>query len=149
MIFSFLSPKSTTFGMLVGDLLPDAGNAYIKNVNLRDNLKNYQQKIGFCPQNDALIDNLTGESVRSIRLVCAHFISLTGLWNSTGEEMLYLFGRLRGIPEVHLKQNVEFVLRMVDLKKHAKFICSNYSGGNKRKLCLGMALVRRAVSLLK
>lgn len=55
--------------------------------------------------------------------------------------MLYLFGRLRGIKESCLKQNVDFILNMVDLKNHAKFICSNYSGGNKRKLCLGMALV--------
>ena len=50
--------------------------------------------------------------------------------------MLYLFGRLRGIKESCLKQNVEFILNMVDLKKHSKFISSNLSGGNKRKLCL-------------
>ena len=62
--------------------------------------------------------------------------------------MLYLFGRLRGIKESCLKQNVEFILSMVDLKQHAQFLCSNYSGGNKRKLCLGMALVSCTVDLI-
>lgn len=48
--------------MLVGDLQPTDGNAYIKNLNIRDNLKSFQRNIGYCPQTDALIDNLTGKS---------------------------------------------------------------------------------------
>ena len=103
--------------MLVGDLAPSDGTAYIKNFNLRNDLKSFQNNIGYCPQFDSLLDNLTGE------------------------EMLFLFGRLRGIREKNLKQTVDCIVRMVDLTKHAKFVCSTYSGGNKRKLSLGMALI--------
>lgn len=53
--------KTTTFKMLVGDVEPSDGTAYIKNVNLRENLKEFQRNIGYCPQFDALLDNLTGE----------------------------------------------------------------------------------------
>lgn len=53
--------KTTTFKMLVGDVEPTDGTAYIKNVNLRENLKEFQRNIGYCPQFDALLDNLTGE----------------------------------------------------------------------------------------
>lgn len=55
--------------------------------------------------------------------------------------MLYLFGRLRGVKESKLPHTVDCIIRMVDLTEHAKFVCSNYSGGNKRKLSLGLALI--------
>ena len=55
--------------------------------------------------------------------------------------MLYLFGRLRGIKERNLKYIVDCIVKMVDLTDHSKFVCSNYSGGNKRKLSLGIALI--------
>ena len=53
--------KTTTFRMLVGDLESTEGTAYIKDINLRNNLKKFQQNIGYCPQFDALLDNLTGK----------------------------------------------------------------------------------------
>ena len=59
--------------MLVGDLIPTDGDAYIKNVSLRDDVKGFQRKIGYCPQTDALIDNLTGEYKHSGR-------SFAGSW---------------------------------------------------------------------
>lgn len=111
------SGKTTTFKMLVGDLDPTEGTAFIKDINLKENLQQFQQAIGYCPQFDALLDNLTGE------------------------EMLYLFGRLRGIKEANLKTTVDCIIKMVDLSKHHKYVCSTYSGGNKRKLSLGMALI--------
>ena len=62
-----LKGKTTTFSMLVGDLAPSDGTAYIYNLNLRKNLKKFQKNIGYCPQFDALIDNLTGK--KAINLV--------------------------------------------------------------------------------
>lgn len=55
--------------------------------------------------------------------------------------MLYLFGRLRGVKESNLRRTVDCIIRMVDLSEHSKFVCSNYSGGMRRKLSLGLALV--------
>ena len=56
--------KTTTFRMLVGDLSVTEGTAYIDNLNLRDNLRAFQKNIGYCPQFDALLDNLTGKATR-------------------------------------------------------------------------------------
>ena len=55
--------------------------------------------------------------------------------------MLYFFGRLRGIKENSLKPTVDLIIKMIDLKKHNRTLCCNYSGGNKRKLSLEMALI--------
>lgn len=65
--------------MLVGDLECSGGNAFINGYDLRNNLKQFQRQIGYVPQFDALIPHLTGE------------------------QLLKMFGRLKGIPERYLK----------------------------------------------
>lgn len=59
----------------------------------------------------------------------------------TGYETLNFFGRIRGIPPEVLGPRVEQLIRQVGLKAHAHRPCGNYSGGNKRKLSLAIALV--------
>ncbi|XP_072141275.1 phospholipid-transporting ATPase ABCA3-like [Dermacentor andersoni] len=56
-------------------------------------------------------------------------------------EYLYLVGRLRGIPESELKPMVDSVISVVDLDEHASKECGVYSGGNRRKLSIGAALL--------
>ena len=109
--------KTTTFSMLTGDVNPSEGNAFIENIALNSNRKLFQQQIGYCPQFDALLDRLTGE------------------------EMLYLFSRLRGIPENRIKSEVKNIIQTTDLQKHSKYLTMNYSGGNKRKLSLGLSII--------
>lgn len=103
--------------MLVGDLECSSGNAYINGYDLRKHLKEFQRQIGYVPQFDALLGQLTGE------------------------QLLYLFGRLRGIPERHLKAKVSQIVQMTDLTVHYKRLSSGYSGGTKRKLSLAIALI--------
>lgn len=109
--------KTTTFRMLTGDLEPTDGDAFVRHFSLIDNLSSYQTNIGYCPQFDAHLHKLTGV------------------------ETLYLFGRLRGIREDFLRSEVNQIIDMVDLKKHAEKLTETYSGGNRRKLSLGMALI--------
>jgi len=66
--------KTTTFKMLSGDILPTSGKAFINQHEVPSQLREAQHDIGYCPQNDPLLDNLTGR------------------------EHLYLFAALRGIP---------------------------------------------------
>ena len=56
-------------------------------------------------------------------------------------ETLWFFGRIRGIPEAILKKRIDTLIQDVGLSKHAHRPCGNYSGGNKRKLSLAIALI--------
>lgn len=111
--------KTTTFSMLTGDQLPTSGEAFIQRgqYSLVHHLQQFQQKIGYCPQFDALLDKITGE------------------------ETLYLFGRLRGIPSTNLERDVRNLIKMVGLESHATKRTDTYSGGNKRKLSIAIALI--------
>lgn len=109
--------KTTTFGMLTGDLLLSSGNAYIRNSELKCNLRKFQEHIGYCPQFDALIDTMTGR------------------------EMLKLYCALRGVPRARIRETVDFMISVVDLRAHADKTTQSYSGGNKRKLSIALALI--------
>ena len=73
--------------------------------------------IGFCPQFDALFDLLSAR------------------------EHLILYGRIKGIPETELVQEVENKINEVGLRECANRRAQGYSGGQKRKLSLAVALI--------
>ncbi|XP_041812515.1 phospholipid-transporting ATPase ABCA3 [Chelmon rostratus] len=109
--------KTTTFKMLTGDESVTSGDAYIDGYSVLRDIKKVQQRIGYCPQFDAVLDHMTGR------------------------ETLSMYARLRGIPEKYVSGCVENVLRSLLLEPHADKLVRSYSGGNKRKLSAGMALI--------
>eukprot|EP00794_Sanderia_malayensis_P017576 gene17576-19328_t len=109
--------KTTTFGMLTGEHSITHGTAYLDGFNIQMHLREVQQRIGYCPQFDALVDNLTGR------------------------EMLEMFARLRGIPVTRINTVVRTAIQQLNLTNWADKMCGNYSGGNKRKLSTALALV--------
>ncbi|RUS86087.1 hypothetical protein EGW08_006180 [Elysia chlorotica] len=109
--------KTTTFKMLTGDVMVTSGNAYLKGHDVRNNIKKVQANMGYCPQFDALIDQMTGR------------------------ETLTMYARLRGIPEANIPVVVNSLIDILMLKPHADKLAGQYSGGNKRKLSTAMALV--------
>ncbi|XP_030067809.1 phospholipid-transporting ATPase ABCA3 [Microcaecilia unicolor] len=109
--------KTTTFKMLTGDETITAGDAYVEGHSILTNIKKVQQRIGYCPQFDALLDHMTGR------------------------ETLSMYARLRGIPERYLGSCVENMLRGLLLESYADKLVRTYSGGNKRKLSAGIALI--------
>ncbi|XP_064415233.1 phospholipid-transporting ATPase ABCA3 isoform X1 [Latimeria chalumnae] len=109
--------KTTTFKMLTGDESVTIGDAYIDGHSILTDIKKVQQRIGYCPQFDALLDHMTGR------------------------ETLNMYARLRGIPERYVSGCVRSVLRGLLLEPHADKLVRNYSGGNKRKLSAGVALI--------
>uniref|UniRef100_A0A8D3B2I6 ABC transporter domain-containing protein n=1 Tax=Scophthalmus maximus TaxID=52904 RepID=A0A8D3B2I6_SCOMX len=109
--------KTTTFKMLTGDESITSGDAYIDGYSILRDIKKVQQRIGYCPQFDAVLDHMTGR------------------------ETLCMSARLRGIPERYVSGCVENVLRSLLLEPHADKLVRSYSGGNKRKLSAGMALI--------
>ena len=107
--------KSTTLGILTGDIQPTMGECFVGGLPLSD--PRTQLLIGYCPQVDPLLDQMTSY------------------------ETLWFFGRIRGIKEDVLKRRIKRLVRDVGLAKHADRPCGTYSGGNKRKLSLALALV--------
>ena len=57
----------------------------------------------------------------------------------TGRETLKMFARLRGIHPSRVDSVVDELINRLTLTPHADKISESYSGGNKRKLSLGIA----------
>ncbi|XP_077564596.1 phospholipid-transporting ATPase ABCA3-like [Haemaphysalis longicornis] len=109
--------KSTTFQMLAALLEMSDGNAYMNSLVLSKQPREWQAFIGYCPQSDALLGKLNAY------------------------ETLCLFGRLRGVPDDQMDSMVERLIKLVDLEDHASEPCEHYSGGQKRKLSIAVAMV--------
>ncbi|XP_074655833.1 ATP-binding cassette sub-family A member 2-like [Tubulanus polymorphus] len=109
--------KTTTFKMLTGDILPSSGNAHLSSYSILADMLKVQQHIGYCPQFDALYDELTAR------------------------EHLQLYARLRGIPPSDEKRVVNWALNKLTLTPYADKQSKTYSGGNKRKLSTAIALI--------
>jgi len=113
--------KTTTLGMLTGDISSTGGQAYVAGNDISGftpgGVAEARKNIGFCPQVDPLLDLMTGR------------------------ETLRLFGSLRGIDKSCLEEVVSKLINRLTLSPHADKPAHSYSGGNKRKLSLGIALI--------
>ncbi|XP_063172407.1 LOW QUALITY PROTEIN: ATP-binding cassette sub-family A member 2 [Candoia aspera] len=109
--------KTTTFKMLTGDESTTNGEAFINGHSILKELLQVQQSLGYCPQFDALFDELTAR------------------------EHLELYTRLRGIPWKDEERVVKWALEKLELTTCANKPASTFSGGNKRKLSTAIALI--------
>ncbi|KAH7700311.1 ABC transporter family protein, partial [Aphelenchoides avenae] len=109
--------KSSTFACLTGFSKPTGGQVLICGSNIAEDMKECQRFIGYCPQTNPLFAKLT----------CY--------------EHLRLYGRFRAGKEVVTDEEIGKVLRDVGLADKRNTLASQLSGGMKRKLCVGMALV--------
>ena len=94
--------KTTTFKILTGDIVSTSGTALVAGYSIDSQLRKVQQRIGYCPQFDALLERLTGR------------------------ELLTMFARLRGIPERKVKSAVNAEIDRLDLAKYANKLCGKY-----------------------
>lgn len=119
-VFALLGPngagKSTTISLIRGDLKPsrNGGDILVEDVSVVKKLAEARPNLGVCPQFDA-IDQMT---VR---------------------EHLEFYAKVRGIPDV--EHNVAAIIQAVGLEAFATRMAHALSGGNKRKLSLGIALM--------
>ncbi|KAI0441149.1 hypothetical protein F4803DRAFT_437510 [Xylaria telfairii] len=124
-ILALLGPngagKTTTLNMIRGDLTPTSGRIYLQDVDVHKNTRLAQRNLGVCPQFDAL-DLLT---VR---------------------EHLSFYSRCKGVRDV--KADVAYIMARVGITSHADKLAAKLSGGNKRKLSLGIALIGNPPVLL-
>ncbi|KFB48612.1 AGAP006380-PA-like protein [Anopheles sinensis] len=109
--------KTTTFKMMTGDEEISFGDAWIKGISLRTNMNQAHRHIGYCPQFDALLDDLTGR------------------------ETLRIFALLRGVRDREIKNVCYTLAEELNFAKHLDKRTKAYSGGNKRKLSTALALM--------
>jgi ATP-binding cassette subfamily A (ABC1) protein 3 len=109
--------KTTTFKMMTGDEEITSGEVYVNRFSIKTARSEAQQQIGYCPQFNALIESLTAY------------------------ETLELFSKLRGMKPEFIESQSDQILKLLGLKVHAEHRCGTYSGGNKRKLSVGLAMV--------
>ncbi|XP_018365508.1 PREDICTED: retinal-specific ATP-binding cassette transporter-like [Trachymyrmex cornetzi] len=109
--------KSTTFRMLTGEEMSNSGIMYLKQAEIHSQRTKYLSEMGYCPQTDALIPSLNAF------------------------DHLRLFARLRGIPKVNVELEVNKWINRLNLTACMKQPSGTYSGGNKRRLNIAIALI--------
>jgi ABC-2 type transport system ATP-binding protein len=121
--FSLLGPngagKSTTIRMLSTVLEPTAGDAVIGGFSVRRESGKVREIIGVCPQNLALYDELSAV------------------------DNLVFFGGMVGLGHKAARERAGEILEIIGLTERAKSRVSTYSGGMKRRLNIGIALMGR------
>ncbi|XP_053185826.1 retinal-specific phospholipid-transporting ATPase ABCA4-like isoform X2 [Scomber japonicus] len=109
--------KTTTFKMLTGDTDVSSGEATVAGYSILSEILDVHQNMGYCPQFDAIDELLTGR------------------------EHLYLYARLRGVPESEIPRVAEWGIQKLGLTEYADRYAGTYSGGNKRKLSTAIAMI--------
>eukprot|EP01036_Dinobryon_divergens_P039319 gene39319-51817_t len=109
--------KSTTLSMLTGETPPSHGQLSLNGMDLLTEIHKCRRYIGYCPQFDALFDLLTGR------------------------EHLTLYAEIKGILRKDIVSVVNHKISEMGLTEYADRSAGTYSGGNKRKLSVAMAMI--------
>lgn len=115
--------KSTLISLIRGDIKPSqrGGDIIVEDISVLAHRAQARLRLGVCPQFDAM-DRMT---------VTEH---------------LEFYARIRGV--ANPKNNVQVVIHAVGLEQYANRLAERLSGGNKRKLSLGIALMGNPSVLL-
>jgi linearmycin/streptolysin S transport system ATP-binding protein len=127
-VFSLLGPngagKSTTISMLSCLLEPTEGDAQVMGHSIRRESMAVRSAIGVVPQEIALYGDLSAR------------------------ENLAFWGKMYGLRGAALGQRIDDVLEVVGLADRQKGPVSKFSGGMKRRLNVGIALLHRPQVLI-
>lgn len=116
--------KSTSMLMIAGLLKPDTGEVVIKGQNYTGRDPQLKRLLGLVPQDLAIYPELSAT------------------------ENLHFFGSLYGLSRQELKSRSDEVLERIGLTENARRPAGNYSGGMKRRLNFGVALMHRPSILI-
>ena len=109
--------KTTTFKMLSGEIISTSGESYFTGLRTSEHLSKIRKNLGYCPQFDALIENLTVQ------------------------EQLELFYDLKCLPKAHKQKSINKKIKEMNLDAYRDKLSGTLSGGNKRKLSVAMAMI--------
>ena len=109
--------KTTTISMITGLIEPTAGTTKVFGKDITLDLDEIRKSMGICPQHDVLFDNLTVK------------------------EHLELFAVFKGMNKKEVPQEVDKIIYDIGLSDKRNYLAKNLSGGQKRKLSVGIAFI--------
>lgn len=109
--------KTTLMSILCGLIPPSSGAVYVGQHNLIRDIDLIRKDLGICPQFDVLFNHLTVE------------------------EHLWFYCKLKGINANKIKSEIDKMISLLDLEPKRRNLSNTLSGGMKRKLSVGIALV--------
>ncbi len=122
-LISILGPngagKTTFLRQITTELRPTAGSVEIFNLDAITSPQAAKRLMGITPQEAGIFQSLT---------VCEH---------------LELFARLKGLSKVDAKTGAAWVMESLDLVQQAKKRVGTLSGGQRRRILIGLALLNR------
>jgi ABC-2 type transport system ATP-binding protein len=122
-IFSLLGPngagKTTTISMLSCLLRPNQGDAFVMGHSILTDQMGVKSVLGVVPQEIALYEDLSAR------------------------ENLTFWGKMYGLRGATLKTRVNEVLEIIGLADRAREFIKKYSGGMKRRVNIGVALLHK------
>lgn len=117
--------KSTLLSTIATILKPSAGTVCFQGKDIFKNKKRFLSRLGYVPQEIALFEELTGK------------------------ENLLFFGRNYGLKKKDILEKIQTVCEMTDFPEEwLNKPVSKYSGGMKRKINIGAALLHQPEILL-
>jgi ABC-2 type transport system ATP-binding protein len=127
-VLSLLGPngagKSTTISILSGLLAPTQGEAFIMGHSVRNEVEAAKACLGVVPQDIALYPDLSAR------------------------ENLLFWGKMYGLRGSALHQRVDEVLDIIGLTDRQKDRVEKYSGGMKRRVNIGAALLHKPAVII-
>jgi ABC-2 type transport system ATP-binding protein len=122
-VFSLLGPngagKSTTISMLACLLRPTQGDATVLGSSITEQPRQVKARLGVVPQEIALYDDLSAR------------------------ENLEFWGKMYGLRGAALAGRVDEVLTLIGLTDRQKGRLEKFSGGMKRRINIGVALLHK------
>ncbi|HVM70272.1 MAG TPA: ATP-binding cassette domain-containing protein, partial [Anaerolineales bacterium] len=111
--------KTTTISMLSCLLHPDEGDALVMGHSIRNDPMGVKASLGVVPQEIALYEDMSAR------------------------ENLTFWGKMYGLRGTALRKRVDAVLELIGLTDRAKEFIKKYSGGMKRRVNIGVALLHQ------
>lgn len=126
--FGLLGPngagKSTVINMITGLYAPTSGNVYVKDIDVVRKTKQAQKWIGVVPQEIALYQSMSAR------------------------ENLKFWGKMYGLFGIELDKSIDKVLEIIGLMDRAKDKVETFSGGMKRRVNIGAAILHNPELLI-
>lgn len=109
--------KSTVVKILIGDVTMTAGDAWVDGCNVQTEQHRLKNVVGYCPES----------------------VSLPGYLNP--KQVLKILCLIRGVPVAKCQSVIERICTLLDLRSDMRKKIMKMTDGNKRKLCIAMALI--------